>query len=458
MCKIHNKTCGEKENVILYIIIKKRTDIMKDKDKVIRQNNDLLNLLRFYKGIDKSEMSRRMGVSIPTVYNAVEDLLDAKVVVKDESKTLSINEDYAILVGISIGSSLCKVTFLNLNFEVFESQSFINHKNSLIERIETVLDEGSLPLDRTREYVWFQTPRTLAELKMVLDIVFEYIENCVVKNIFKVLSLGISCTGIINDEKQTILDAYNLSYLNGLTIDTLIYPGKQTFFKENDIKISLVQNSNASVLAEKIRLCQKRDEFINTTNIISIYLGTGIGAGMYLGKLYIGSSGYAGETGHTKAPRCESEKDMARREELVKQGKVDAHCTCGCDDCYDYKIRTYVFEKTASEFCKMSSDDIENYLHDHEDKAELLGKYLGNIVNTLTSYLNIDLIVFTGKFYKSMKYLLNAIDSVRDESPLRYSRTDCKIVTSEYGSLAPAIGAAIYSYYRKFDLEMILER
>lgn len=38
---------------------------------------------------------------------------------------------------------------------------------------------------------------------------------------------------------------------------------------------------------------------------MALYLGVGIGAGIYLNQLYSGVSGYAGEIGHTKAPMYE---------------------------------------------------------------------------------------------------------------------------------------------------------
>ena len=102
----------------------------------------------------------------------------------------------------------------------------------------------------------------------------------------------------------------------------------------------------------------------------------------------------------------------------------------------------------------MSADDIRDFLSCHSDKAELFGKYLGNLVNTLTNFLNIDLIIFTGKFYKSMDLLSNSIVSIQDENPLKFSRNDSTILTSPFGSLAPSIGAAIYSYHQKYDLEL----
>ena len=102
----------------------------------------------------------------------------------------------------------------------------------------------------------------------------------------------------------------------------------------------------------------------------------------------------------------------------------------------------------------MSADDIKKWLSENINEAQLLGKYLGNMVNTITSWLDVDLVIFTGKIYKSMDILMNYIDQVRDESPLKFNRNDCEILTSHYGSSSPAIGAAIYAYHKKYDLEL----
>ena len=54
-------------------------------------------------------------------------------------------------------------------------------------------------------------------------------------------------------------------------------------------------------------------------------------------------------------------------------------------------------------FAQLSSNKIKDFLSDECNlkRTELLGKYMGNMINTLTNILNIDLIIFTGKFYKT---------------------------------------------------------
>lgn len=425
--------------------------------KLIKQNEKLLNLLRFYKDIDKSELSRRLKLSMPTIYKSVDDLSNVGIMKK--STNLSLNNDYGILVGISIGTSLCKIVFLGHDFQLLSSDIFSNYKEVICKKIRKDLDDDQLLKNclnkKDKKYIYFKTPKTFANLKNILDKIFECLKFWIENINLNILSIGISCTGIVNNKNQIIIDAYNLKYLSNSTLDSLIFPDKQSFFSKHNVHISLVQNSNASVISEKIYLNQINSQYKKNKNIIALYLGVGIGAGIYLNKLYEGTNGHSGEVGHTKAPIFDIEQDNKEYiKRLISEGKIDGCCTCKCKDCYDYKIRSYVFEKTANEFYDMSADKIREYLIANPIKAKILGEYFGNIINNISNWLDIDLIIFTGKIYKSMDLLLNHIDSIRDENSLKFNRNDCSICVSDYGSLAPSIGAAIYAYHKKYDLEL----
>ena len=100
-----------------------------------------------------------------------------------------------------------------------------------------------------------------------------------------------------------------------------------------------------------------------------------------------------------------------------------------------------------------TSKSIESYLRENDGAQKILGFYLGNMVNMLTSMLNVDLIVFTGKIAQSMPLLFNHIAKIQDKNLLKFSRNDCAIIKSEYGALSPAIGSAIFSYYHKYSID-----
>lgn len=431
-----------------------------ESNKLLTQNAKLLNYIRFFNGIGRSELSRSLQLSMPSIYNAVDALSAENILIKNGSN-IELNINYGVLIGISIGTSLTKIVFLNFRFEPFSSDTFNTHKEILCSLIKDIIGNDDLLLKciseaKKRNYIYFHTPNNFSCIKSILNCIFLYIENCVKNHTLNVLSIGLSCTGIVNDKNQTILDSHNLECLNNVPLDTLVSPECQNFLSENDIPVYLVQNSNASVIAEKIDLYLSNSPFKSKTNIVSLYLGVGIGSGLYLNSLYTGSQGYAGEISHTYCPIVESNGEIKHIQKLIEDNIIDSSCPWGCNDCYDYKIRSFVFEKKANEFCDMSSQEIYDYLSMETNgrKRELLSAYLGNMVNVITNFLNTDLVVFTGKFYKSMGLLMNSIDNILDQNSMRYNRNNCKILVSRYGPLSSAIGAAIYSYHKKYNLEL----
>ena len=243
--------------------------------KIIRQNEQLMNILRFYKNIDRSELSRRLQISMPTVYKSIDELSNNGVINK-VGNDIFLNEEYAYLIGVSIGSSLCKIVFVNINFEILKNEQGMKYKKDICKKINEIISDNELLNqcwnDESKNYIYFKTPDQFSELKEILDGVFEYIQESIEQESFKVASIGISCTGIINNKTQTILSAHNLEYLDNSTIESLVFPGRQKFFNDNQIDIYLVQNSDASVIAEKINLYKTDSPYKYKKNIITKFI------------------------------------------------------------------------------------------------------------------------------------------------------------------------------------------
>lgn len=428
-----------------------------DTKKLLTQNSDFLNLLRFYKQINKPEIANYLNLSMPTIYKIIDELNDSKIINKDD---LSISKNYGTLCGISIGSSLCKIVFLDMDFSLFSETRFLPYKETLYNKLSNCgLKNDKLLFEcfknKEKNYIYFKTPSQFATLKTILDSVFDCIKLWHThEKSLNFLSIGISCTGVINEQTHTILNAHIRDYLNETTLTSLLFPDKQAYFKENEIDIYLVQNANAAMIAEKINLYQTNSKYIKNKNIMSLYLGGGIGAGLYFEKIYSGTCGYSGEIGHIQVPYL---PELTTPNNTNINDKIDLKCTCGGKNCYEHRIRTDVFQASHEEFCDFSSKDIKDILDESAEKASLFGSYLGHMINTITNLLNLDLIIFTGKFYKSMNILFNHIAKVQDENHLKFSRNACTLLVSQLGPKAPAIGAAIYSYHMKYNLDLSWE-
>ena len=83
------------------------------------------------------------------------------------------------------------------------------------------------------------------------------------------------------------------------------------------------------------------------------------------------------------------------------------------------------------------------------EKKKLLGKYVGYALNCTVNVLNVGLVIFTGK-WKALSEgndLWNYIYEEVGNISLQYTRSNCGLILSTYGVLAPVIGAAICSAY-----------
>lgn len=426
---------------------------------LFHQYHRLIDLLRYYKSADKSTLAKQLNISMPTLYKAVDELKNNRIII--ENGGVKLNKAKSTFVGISIGSAQTKLIFLRTDFSAFSKTDFEYYK----KEIEKSLSEREIFVEQTEshsnnidfDYIYFKTPNShdnlqkqndFEKLKDALNVIFNCLVSFVEKDHLDIVSIGLSCTGIVDIKKQQIVQCPNLPYLDDTTLEGMVFPNIQEKFKINGISICLLQNSNAAVLAEKVFLYQTNSVYKDRRNVVAIYLGVGIGAGFLLdNRFFSGTTGFAGEIGHISAP------DLPKELKSKELKSIDAACTCGKKDCYDFEIRTKVFLSSTKQMAGNTSKTIENYLQENERARMILGFYFGNMVNMLTSMLNVDLIVFTGKIAQSMPLLFNDIVKVQDKNLLKFSRNDCAIVKSEYGALSPAIGSAIFSYYDKYNIE-----
>ena len=430
----------------------------------------LLDYLRLEKSsLETQDISELLDISIPTTYKLIDLMEKDRCLIRGKSK-VTINSEYYTIIGISIGTTLCKVSFIDFSYQRFNNDRFYAHKIALYKKVKTIIEEQNkedellekcIDEKEAREYLFFHTPEDFKTLKNILNQIFDYIKTQSESEKLHVISIGISCTGLINNQIEMIMESNNLRYLEHCGLDTLMYPDKRDFFAKEDIHVCLLQNCDASAIAEKVYLFSTNNKnryrnHRNDHNIITLYLEYGIGAGLYLNQLYSGANGYSGEIGHFSAPIHSDLEDKIIREQNIVINKTDC-CTCGNTDCFDFKIRKYCFNNIAEsmkkDFKDCSAREINTFLKEHPDNAKLLGEYLGDIVNILTGLMDVDAIIFTGKIAKSEECLQNAIANIQDQSKLRYSRNDCTLIFSEIASSAPSIGAALYSYKHKYHLE-----
>lgn len=369
------------------------------------------------------------------------------VVYLNVSDGLCINPGFAHMIGLSIGAAQTKLTIIDMNFSPISAELF----NDLISHLNIFHNARSYMQEREKKitnYIFFKTPDSLFELQTQLDsIIADIIKIIKNQDTFKmnIISMGIAFTGAIDNVEKKIVKSHNLEYLSDKPLNTIIYPNRLDFFEQQGINIYIDNNSNTSVVAEKYNMYQPDSinyKYRNKKNILILYLGAGIGAGMiFNNSLYHGASNFVGELGHLELPAYPNTDFKA----------IEESCSCGSCECLDYRIRNDVFEMTKAEFSELNSMAIKDYLIAHPDKFEIFIYYIGKITNLLINLLNLDLIIFTGKFKEIADYMWPLLYKQINSNKLSYIANACEFKSSNLGATSPAIGVAICAYYDKIN-------
>lgn len=432
--------------------------------KIVQENSKLLNIIRCYGSVDRNLLCNIMGLSWPTIQKSIEQLKEVDVISnrvgKNEAQEAKkeeflINPNVGYYIGISVGGSQMKVCIMDMAFKILEQKQFFDE---MIDKYGLFQDKGRKIKRCKREsvygYIYMNTPTDFLELQDVLNYVLDEViklsekvrlENAVI------FGVGFAFTGAINNHKKEIMKAYNLECFNILPMqyDSLIYPEKIAYFTSNNIHITFDNIAKAAIVSEKYALYDLENPnsvYRNRRNIGCIYLGSGLGSAFVLdNRLYRGTSNFS-EVGHI---------DVGDPDELLEKRSgemVDAGlCTCGGKNCLEHKIRTNVFEMTSKEFRSYSASELKAKFYEKKDaeiRLQILAYYINQAIKISTNILNLDLIILTGKITQFMDELGRYLYNEKANNPISYTNADCSLVTSTYGALAPAAGAAILSAFR----------
>ena len=228
-------------------------------EKIISQlkaHNKLINMVRCQPGISKTALAEYLKVSWPTASATIDNLKKAGIF--QTSDVLSINPNFAYMIGLSVGSAQIKLTIIDMNFSPVSSEFF----NKLISDLNLFEDARRYMTENKKtisNYIFFQTPDNLFDLQEKLDSVIADITKLVMHQDdfhMNIISLGIAFTGAIDNIGKKIVRSHNLEYLSDKPLNTIIYPNRLEFFEQRGINLYIDNNSNASVIAEKYNMYQ----------------------------------------------------------------------------------------------------------------------------------------------------------------------------------------------------------
>lgn len=302
------------------------TNIWQDHDSELARISYSARMLYLLRGaicLDRMELAKRLGVTWPTASNTAEKLqkIGALRTVAQEavsetgsgksSYSLMVNPDYGYFVGISIGSSEIKLVVLDFNFDPLSKVSLQDYLCFYAESEgnPVVFDWRKYLMQSdatTNGYIKIPTPESAERFSATINQIVNGLiaadinqQNQSPSTAKHLLGIGFAFTGAVDVENKTVTESFNLPFLRGISYKTLISPSNREYLESQNITVSFQHNAKTVAIAEKYYLQKNNSPLGESEDIVSIYLGTGIGCGLILNnRLFTGTKNYSGELGH----------------------------------------------------------------------------------------------------------------------------------------------------------------
>lgn len=357
----------------------------------------ILTLLMSKRELTKQEISLRTKISIPTVATNVNELIEEGIL--EEAGVASSSggrkpvvirfvPDSRFSFGVDIDVESVKIALVNLDCKIIVEKSFATKSFAKIDDLISKISE---------EITTIMKEKNIDEEK--------------------ILGIGFSLPGTVNEKKMVLELAPNLNMKN-INFKQFSNVFKLPFYIENE--------ANCGAVAEYMLSGSKANNFI----YISITQGVGTGIIMN-GHLYKGKNQRAGEFGHMV---------------IIPGGKK---CNCGRNGCWEL----YVSEKALLDNYYEKSGkkiDIHNLMSLVREKDEIASKiwkeyieYLSLGIENLILGLDPSVIVIGGNVAKYEDLLIEPIKNNIFSKDGFEGVDDVKIITSKFISDAPLLGAAL---------------
>ena len=363
------------------------------------------------------EMSKAIGVSLPTTTSALNELIKeglAREIGKKDNSSGRIPMVYDLIptAGYFIGVNP------EMNCLALAASDFA----------------GNLITEKTRvPYVYENSPENLEEISRIIN---EFIESLPVSR-EEILQVCVNVAERVNPVQG---NAYNMfTFLKESLADKLTQLIQLPVCIENDTR--------SMAFAELIK-----GQCKGLKDAIFVNVCWGIGIGIIIdGKLYYGKSGYSGEFGHM----------TAYNNNII--------CHCGKIGCIETEVSGRALKRKLIEKIKEGKTSIlsERFLKKNEDLslqdildaiakedvlslatlqliADELGKQLAGVINIF----NPEMLVIGGEMSVTGDYLTLPVKMGIKKFSLNIMNEDSKIVTSSLKGLAGITGACLMARYR----------
>jgi len=302
----------------------------------------ILNLLRIEGALSRASLAKKMGLTRSTISRIVSDLVEEKLVREVDlsqgkngrpGMLLELDPQGGSAIGIEIG-----VNFISILLTDFTANVIWRERISMND-------------DATSDQYLLRAEQLAHEAS----------EIAASRHLRK-MGIGVGVWGLVDNSKGVIRFAPNLKW-HGI-------PLKEKWEGKFRVPIYLENDANASALGEYYFGAGK-----NIENFLYMSMDIGVGGGIISsGKLFRGSSGYAGEIGHMT---IDPDGDL---------------CSCGKVGCLEtlvgrrviikrYQSKTGEGEISLEEIIRRGMLGERNAKLIFEEVAEALGLGVGNLIN-----------------------------------------------------------------------------
>ena len=300
-------------------------------------------------------------------------------------------------------------------------------------KVYTILvDSKNKILARSKKKSRDGTPKVI--LDRIAATISSVIEEAKIP-IDQVAGIGIGFPGPLNPKTGVVIEATNLPDWDHFPLaDEVAKETKTLAFLDNDV--------NLGTLGEALAGSGK-----GASNVIGIFLGTGVGGGIVLGgKLYHGTSGTAGEVGHMiiqhrgrKSPRglFGTVEGLTSRVSIVEQ-LIEAIQTGSKSSLAPIlkageRIRSRAISKSYHEGDKLTTEVLHR-------TAEFVGVTVGSLINFLAP----DVVVLGGGVMEAVpEAILPIAKKVAKSIAVPGAWSHVEVVEAKLGDDAGAMGGAL---------------
>ena len=367
-----------------------------------------------------AEISREIGVSIPTITKLVGELIEDGLIEEvgklgttggRRPSIYGLNPSAGYIVGVEIRLHHISMAITNFKGEIIDFQ----------EDIAYTLENSE---ESFRAFCTF--------LKNLVD------KTGIDRT--KVLAYGFNLSGRVNNET-----GYCFSYFIGED-----RPVSEVFKEELGARVFVENDSRAMTYGEYI--CGIGN---NEKNMLFLNVSWGLGMGMIIdGKLSYGKSGFSGEIGHLP---------MRDNNHICQCGKTGCLET-GASGSAAHRIvmqklsegRASILSDTLKKNGHISIDDIIRAVNEEDVLAieviEEIGRTLGRAIAGLINLFNPELVVIGGKISEAKDYLMLPIKSAVQKHSLNMINKDTTLKFSKLGKKCGPIGACMLSRSKMLGL------